>query len=201
MWTLFFIGDQGYVLVNTSLSVGDALGFYGSLITFLGTISLSALVMWQSHQNRLKDEAYRALNDKIEHDKHMPQIYCRIGSQQGSGMNIGFHIENVSDNYAYNVIISDFTVTCNNQAIMSSTNGNRNLGNLPPHSKKEVAFSNPSFMDSKLTTPVELSFYVDYADKFGAQHKCLISGICADVNPSTRTFHAIMKTTKIDVLA
>lgn len=42
------MGDNGYVLICTSLEVGDALGFYGSLLTFIGTLFLGLLALWQN---------------------------------------------------------------------------------------------------------------------------------------------------------
>lgn len=35
MYVLYFIGDNCFVLINTSLKVGDALSFYGSILAFL----------------------------------------------------------------------------------------------------------------------------------------------------------------------
>lgn len=44
----YFIGDSGFVLIKTSLRVGEALGFYGSFLTFIGTVALGALALWQN---------------------------------------------------------------------------------------------------------------------------------------------------------
>lgn len=48
IWFCYFVGDSGLIIVSTSLTVGDALGFYGNLLTFLGTMSLGALALLQN---------------------------------------------------------------------------------------------------------------------------------------------------------
>lgn len=46
----YYIGDQGFILINTSLTVGDALSFYGTLLSFIGTIALGILALYQNIQ-------------------------------------------------------------------------------------------------------------------------------------------------------
>lgn len=48
VWLLYYIGDNYFVLIRTSLTVGDALGFYASLLAFAGTIVLGAIAVWQN---------------------------------------------------------------------------------------------------------------------------------------------------------
>jgi hypothetical protein len=47
-WVVYYIGDCGAVLVKTSLDVGDALVFDGSLLAFIGTVVLGLLACWQN---------------------------------------------------------------------------------------------------------------------------------------------------------
>jgi len=47
-WLAYFIGDCGFVLIHISLTVGDVLGFYGSILAFLLTIALGALALWRN---------------------------------------------------------------------------------------------------------------------------------------------------------
>lgn len=56
---LYFIGDNYIVLVNTSLGVGDALGFFGNILTFIGTLVLGLIVLVQ---NRV----FKNENDKAQ---------------------------------------------------------------------------------------------------------------------------------------
>lgn len=54
IFLLYFMGDNFRVLVYTSLSVGDALGIYGSLLSFIGTVLLGYIAIWQNDKaNRI----------------------------------------------------------------------------------------------------------------------------------------------------
>ena len=48
IWLSFYIGDQGYIMIETSLSVGDALSFYSSLIASMATIALGVIAVMQN---------------------------------------------------------------------------------------------------------------------------------------------------------
>lgn len=58
---LFLIGDYGYILIRSSISIGTILGLYGSILTAIGTITLGAIAVKQTQllhdQNRLMEFA------------------------------------------------------------------------------------------------------------------------------------------------
>lgn len=54
IWILYFFGDNIGILINTSLTVGDALGFYAALLSFIGTVVLAGAALWQNHSFRLE---------------------------------------------------------------------------------------------------------------------------------------------------
>ena len=54
IWILYFIGDNIGVVINTSLTVGDALGFYAALLSFIGTVALAGAALWQNQSFRLE---------------------------------------------------------------------------------------------------------------------------------------------------
>lgn len=59
IWFLYFIGDNIGIVINTSLTVGDALGFYAALLAFLGTVLLGAIAVIQnSRLQKLEENNY-----------------------------------------------------------------------------------------------------------------------------------------------
>ncbi len=48
IWLCYFLGDNGVCLIQTSLTVGDALGFYGTVLSFIGTTALGVIAVWQN---------------------------------------------------------------------------------------------------------------------------------------------------------
>lgn len=59
IWVAYYIGDHGYVVIKTSLSVDGVFGFYGAFLSFLGTIALGSLALWQNRK-------YKAENDESQ---------------------------------------------------------------------------------------------------------------------------------------
>lgn len=66
IWGTYFVGDCGFVLINTSLEVGDALTFYGSILAFIGTVLLSALALWQNNKANKTNERLVNLENSRE---------------------------------------------------------------------------------------------------------------------------------------
>lgn len=56
IWGAYLIGDNVGVVINTSLTVGDALGFYASVLAFIGTIALGAVAVWQNQRLQKLEE-------------------------------------------------------------------------------------------------------------------------------------------------
>lgn len=57
IWLLYLIGDNFVVIINTSLGVGDVLGFYGTGLTFVGTTFLGMVAFKQNeHHNKTEME-------------------------------------------------------------------------------------------------------------------------------------------------
>ena len=54
IWFLYWIGDNACIIINTSLTVGDALGFYAATLSFLSTVVLAGAALWQNQAFRLE---------------------------------------------------------------------------------------------------------------------------------------------------
>lgn len=67
-WICYFIGDSGFILIRTSLSIDAFLDFYGSFLAFLGTVALGALALWQNKR-------YQAENNKLNKKLFESQVF------------------------------------------------------------------------------------------------------------------------------
>lgn len=55
---LYSIGDKGTIYIKTKLDVGDALGFYGTLLSAAGSITLGCVAIWQTQKaNKMTETA------------------------------------------------------------------------------------------------------------------------------------------------
>lgn len=46
IWVVYFLGDNGIIYIKTSLTVGDALGFYGIMLSFFGSIVIGIATIY-----------------------------------------------------------------------------------------------------------------------------------------------------------
>ena len=110
IWLSYLAGDYGLVFIRTSLEVGDALGFYGTLLSFAGTVALSFLALWQNRQIALKSQEYTELLERNERQRNLPVLRISIASRSGALMNLSFYIKNLSENIAKFIVATPFTV-------------------------------------------------------------------------------------------
>ena len=104
IWVFFLIGDNGFVLINTSLEVGDALGFYSSVVASIATLILGVIAVMQN--NRLQ---------KLETDVANRNNSCSIYIKRHDGYRDGIaqELSNESEN-SYDKTKSYFNMTIEN---------------------------------------------------------------------------------------
>lgn len=81
-----YLKGETDVIFNTVFSASDVLLFYGSILTFLGTVSLGALALWQ--------------NNKIYNDKNAPYIIISFNILESR---LYFTVENIGNTVARDV--------------------------------------------------------------------------------------------------
>lgn len=102
IWILYFIGDNCRILINTSLSVGEALGFYGASLAAIGTIALGVVSIIQNNratQLNLKliirllpfSEKDRAAYKNPDNDPRGPWVSTDCTAQAGHGTKNQFY--------------------------------------------------------------------------------------------------------------
>ncbi len=113
-WLLYYIGDCGYIFIETSLTVGDALGFYGSFLAFLGTVALGALALWQNKQiSKIQNDTtianiqtpvfiIESINYNDKHLEHMDNQYKKEFAVK-EPQRLHFEIKNIGEGVAFNV--------------------------------------------------------------------------------------------------
>lgn len=102
IWILYFVGDNCCVLINTSLSVGEALGFYGTSLAAIGTTALGVVSIIQNNRAtqinlKLIEEQHRA-QLPIFNVLNSADLEYRIEDQEWNigflhGADIGFELQ------------------------------------------------------------------------------------------------------------
>ena len=59
-------------------SAGDALGYYGAILSFIGTVVLGALALYQNHIIKTEADKKAAFAEEQEHAENMPRFFIRF---------------------------------------------------------------------------------------------------------------------------
>ena len=95
---LLFKVDTNINIFQAEWSAGDALGYYGTVLSFLGTVILGALALYQNHIIKEEADKKAALLEEKEHIENMPKFNMRFKGCCGFGVRLGFAIKNYSKN-------------------------------------------------------------------------------------------------------
>ena len=93
-------------------TAGELLGYYGSVLSFLGTVVLGALALYQNHIIKEETDKKTAIIEQREHENNMPRFVVALASRNGQNSNLKFSISNITNNAAseievYNIRIID----------------------------------------------------------------------------------------------
>lgn len=173
IWLVYLLGDYGVVLIHTSLGVGDALSFYGTVLTFAGTVALSALALWQNKQIARKSQEYTELMERNERQRSLPVLKLSLAGRNGALMNLAFNIKNFSENIATFIEATPFNVyNKSGEQIYTSPKPNLEKTMIMGGESIRISFSNIQFQEEYH----RLEFEINYNDKFANVHSLRITG-------------------------
>lgn len=120
---LYSIGDKGTIYINTKLEIGDALGFYGALLSAVGATTLGCVAIWQTHKANQMTETALSLQKSEQISVLVPQSctfrFCEVPLSWKGG-EIGAQLSLTQKNQSSNLIV-DFQIesleflVCNNK--------------------------------------------------------------------------------------
>ena len=173
IWLIYLLGDHGVVFIHTSLGVGDALSFYGTVLTFVGTVALSALALWQNKQIALKSQEYTELMERNEQKRNLPVLKISLGGRNGSLSNLFFIVNNYSENIATFSEVTPLAIyDKSGEKICSSSAPSLDKRIVMGGESTKIRFSNAPFQANYY----RIEFEVCYVDKFSNIHSLRITG-------------------------
>ncbi len=121
---LYSIGDKGTIYINTKLEIGDALGFYGALLSSAGSITLGCVAIWQTHKANQMTETALSLQKAEQISALVPQscifrFYEVPPSQKGVG--VGVQLSLIQKNQSSNLIV-DFQMNSPEFVVLNPQN-------------------------------------------------------------------------------
>lgn len=184
IWLIYLLGDHGVVFIHTSLGVGDLLSFYGTVLSFVGTVALSALALWQNKQIALKSQEYTKLMERNERQRNLPVLKVSLAGRNGSLMSLSFNIKNFSENIATFIEVTPFIIyNKSGEQIYASPSPELGKSMIMGGESTQISFSNSPFQERYH----RLEFEMHYNDKFSNIHSLRITG--TEINIPNNSLH------------
>lgn len=148
----------------------DALAYYGSALGFVGTVIFSGLALWQNHVIKTESDKHTDLLERMENQKNMPILYFGVSSMGGKCGQLGLYIENISDNIATEIQMSEIKILNEDGSVFWSNGKEQRIAHLKE--RRDLSLKNPCLISIKQF----FSFKLSYQDKFGELHQCNVEG-------------------------
>ena len=154
-------------------SAGDALTYYGSVLSFIGTVVLGALALYQNRLIKVEADKRAAILEEKEHEKNMPKFVATSRSCNGNCSNLHFYIKNISENTATEIIVFDIHISTGEGRQLWKSSRTYSFASIPANSQDEVKLDNISIQDDGSI----FSMQMRCKDKYNELHQYSITGI------------------------
>lgn len=161
--------------LETEWSAGDALSYYGSILSFVGTVVLGSLALYQTHIIKTEADKKATNIEELERIENMPNFHMRFqGASGGFCNNLNFSVTNISNNIAYDIEVYDIKLKDGSHTIWEDSD-TYNAPVINPQNHILIQTS------SKSSTPKdELILFANMhcKDKYHKNHEYLLKMIC-----------------------
>lgn len=168
---------------------GDMLGYYGSILSFIGTVILGILALYQNHIIRMEADKTTKLLERREYESNMPKFVAKSNSSNGNTSNLSFTIRNISENLASEIEIYAVQVIKPNNEIFWNTNVIYKRTAIASNCEYCVDLKNPPIYEDGYIFSMEMKCL----DKYNEMHIYIIKGVCekADSFPQFKIMRII----------
>jgi len=164
----FFVAEWG---------AADALSYYGSVLTFLGTAALSTLALWQNHQIKVGNDKHSAFLAQLEKARNAIHFKIQVVSLLANASKIKIIVSNLTENIAYNISISKLRIVNRvNNTVFWEEPQKKTYDHLGAFMGWEIELNNSEIPG----TEYYISFMISYADKYGKTYTLRATGLWDD---------------------
>lgn len=176
---LLFKFSSKYEFFVAEWNAGDVLSYVSGFYALLGTIIFSMLALYQNHIINEQNEKINKKLREMEFQRDMPQFFIEHIGSNGNCLKLKIKINNISNNSAADVKISNLVIYDSNRKILhQAKNIYMDSSTIEANSSIDVNLQNPELYGSNL----EICFCIEYQDKFLGYHQVEVTGIIPDCN-------------------
>lgn len=175
---LLFKIQSNINIFEAEWTAGDALGYYGAVLSFIGTVVLGALALYQNHIIKQEADSRALLIEKREHIENMPKFHMQFRGCFGFGSKIEFLISNISENIAYDIRIYDIRIREKETTLWESEKV-YNKASLASKNEYKVCTDSPEIKD---VDEFSLTACMSCKDKYEQRHDYFLKMNCSKPN-------------------
>lgn len=159
-------------LLVAEWTADSALGYYGTVLTFLSTTALSALALWQNHIIKEENDKHTALLERMEREKNAPYLFIEDVVGHGNASDLTFSLKNISENIAKDITIFQFHIIDKNNNVRWSSKKEYHIPYLNHTHSEKIRLFNEGVVDEE----ERVCFCITYHDKFDNIYNCEVVG-------------------------
>ena len=157
---------------------GDALGYYGAVLSFIGTVVLGILALYQNHIIKADADKQSEKWAERERIENMPRFVFKLASAGGYCENITLSVLNTSPNSAYDIRIYDLKLM-NENNVLWSRDRSYIFHSINAHEEIRFGFKAPPVVDKK---DILIKARMVCKDKFNVPYEYILKMECYHPN-------------------
>lgn len=129
---ILFKINSGISFFEAEWTAGEALGYYGSILSFIGTVVLGILALYQNRIIKEESDKRERLLEQREYEKNIPKFSVTPQGASGNCAHFNFAISNISENVANAVELYDIKILSPNGDIYWESKKSYPFSIIPP---------------------------------------------------------------------
>lgn len=160
-------------LFEAEWTAGELLGYYGSILSFIGTVVLGALALYQNRLIKDESDKIEKRFEQREHERNMPKFVVVSTGSDGQCSHLRFDIQNISENIANTVELYDICILSPDSTLRWESTKKHYFAIIPPLDKITVTLNNPVLNEDGDVFSIKMKC----CDKYNESHNYKICGI------------------------
>ncbi|MBQ2982440.1 MAG: hypothetical protein IJD58_10030 [Lachnospiraceae bacterium] len=168
-------------------TAGELLGYYGAVLSFLGTVILGALSLYQNHLLKIETDKRTALLEEREYERNMPKFRVAQTASNGENSNLRIRVWNITENRATDIKVYDIEMLIKDEVVWKS---NKGFSRVTLSEKEDLVVDLDNPIVSDINTIVVMKMKCN--DKYFEPHNYIVRGTIDE-----KSKHFVFKPTEI----
>ncbi len=170
---ILFKINSGIPFFEAEWTAGEALGYYGSILSFIGTVVLGILALYQNRLIKEESDKREQIMEQREHERNMPKFTVVSKDSNGNSANLHFVVNNISENNATDIKVFSIKVISPENTVYWQSKIDYTFDCIAANTCVEIKLNNTSIQKDGYI----FSMKMNCKDKYNVPHDYSISGI------------------------